>query len=341
MPVTITAISKRKVFPNGRFTAKADSKSNNPVGQILVTPRSVTTAGHPSLARLADAGHTIVFGPPGRHPTEEELVELLPPCIGYLAGVERITLRVLEAATDLRAISRNGAGVDNIDLAAARARGIAVSRAEGANARGVAELTIAFLLALARRLPFSDASLKNGKWERAGGIELEGKTLGLIGCGRVGRLAAEMALGMGMQVLAFDPKPDASFHPSPRFRFAEISEVLSLADFLSFHCPPAPGGGPLLNAETLRKTKRGVFVVNTARFDLFDADALLKALDDGHVAGVAIDVFDHEPPDDFSLVKHPRVIATPHIGGFTQESIDRAMNDSVDNLLRALEMTNP
>jgi D-3-phosphoglycerate dehydrogenase len=277
-----------------------------------------------------------VLGPAGRQPTEDELIQLLPSCIGYLAGVEPVTSRILEAATDLRVISRNGTGVDNIDLPAAQARGIVVRRAEGANARGVAELTIAFLFALARRLPFSDASLKNEKWQRAGGMELEGRTFGLIGCGRVGRLATEMALGMGMHVKAFDPMPDATFCPSPRFRFTAISEVLASADFLSLHCPPLSKGRPLLDAEALQKTKPGVFIINTARFDLFDVNALLAALDSAHVAGVAIDVFDHEPPRDFSLIKHPRVIATPHLGGFTEESIDRAMDGAVDHLLQAL-----
>ena len=306
------------------------------MGKILVTPRSVTKGGHPSLAQITQAGHEVVLGPAGRQPTEDELLELLPPCIGYLAGVEPVTARVLAAATNLRAISRNGTGVDNVDLAAAEAKGIKVLRAEGANARGVAELAIAFLLALARRIPFSDAALKAGKWERAGGIELEGKTLGLIGCGRIGRLATEMALGLGMNVIAYDLMPLLSFAPSPRFRFAEMAEVYSSADFLSLHCPPPTHGRPLLDADTLQTMKRGVFIINTARFDLFDVTALLKALNTGQVAAVATDVFDHEPPQDFSLVRHPNVIATPHIGGFTAESIERAMDAAIQNLLLAL-----
>jgi D-3-phosphoglycerate dehydrogenase / 2-oxoglutarate reductase len=307
------------------------------VGKILVTPRSVTIGGHASLDRMKAAGHEVVLGPAGRQPTEEELLALLPSCIGYLAGVEPVSARVLQACVNLKAISRNGTGVNNVDLAAAKAMKIAVLRADGANARGVAELTIAFLLALARRIPASDAALKSGKWERSGGMELENRTLGLIGCGKVGRLATEMALGMGMWVVAFDPKPDASFQPSSRFRFTELPEVLATADFLSLHCPPPADGRPLLDAATLGKTKRGVFIINTARFDLFDVDSLLQALENGAVSGVATDVFDHEPPRDFSLVKHPRVIATPHIGGFTQESIDRAMYAAVDNLLQALQ----
>lgn len=188
--------------------------------KVLVTPRSVTRSGHASLDKLRAAGCEVVFCKPGQQPDESELCALLPGCAGYLAGVEPVTARVLDAAVDLRAISRNGTGVDNIDLAAAAARGIAVLRADGANARGVAELTLAHLLALARGLAPADSALKRGAWERgSAGMEIEGRTLGLIGCGRVGRLVARMALGCDMRVVAFDAFPDAGFQPGAGFRF--------------------------------------------------------------------------------------------------------------------------
>lgn len=306
--------------------------------RILVTPRSVTRSGHASLDKLRAAGWDVGFCQPGVQPGEDELCRLLPGCAGYLAGVEPVTARVLDATTDLLVISRNGAGVDNVDLAAAEARGIVVLRAEGANARGVAELTIGQLFALARGVTACDAALKRGGWERGSvGIELEGCTLGLVGCGRIGKLVASMALAIGMQVRAADPYPNATFDPGLNFRYAPLDEVLRSADFLSFHCPPAPDGRPLLDAAAVAQMKRGVFLINTARYDLFDAGAVLVALDSGHIAGVALDVFDIEPPSDRRLAKHPRVIATPHLGGFTRQSIDRAMNAAVDNLLAALK----
>jgi phosphoglycerate dehydrogenase-like enzyme len=274
---------------------------------------------------------------PGKQPGESELLALLPGCIGYLAGIEPITARVLDGAGNLRVISRNGTGVDNIDLAAAETRGIAVLRAEGANARGVAELAIGQMFALARSTGASDSSLKRGAWERQGqGIELEGKTLGLVGCGRVGRHVARMALGIGMTVLAFDPFPDGGFTPGQGFRFASIDEVLSEADFLSLHCPPANDGKPFLDGFAISRLKCGVFIINTARYDVFDAGAILAGLDSRQIAGIALDAFDTEPPTDRRLAEHPRVLATPHIGGFTRESIDRAMTMAVENLIAAL-----
>jgi phosphoglycerate dehydrogenase-like enzyme len=194
------------------------------------------------------------------------------------------------------------------------------------------------LFALARGVIPADAALKRGGWERgSAGVELEGKTLGLVGCGRIGKLVARMALGCGMTVVAFDAFPDLNFNPGQGFRFAALDEVISRADFLSLHCPPAANGRPLIDASALMRMKHGALLINTARYDVFDADAVLNALDSGQLAGLALDAFDTEPPTDARLAKHARVIATPHIGGFTRESIDRAMTVAVDNLLAALK----
>jgi phosphoglycerate dehydrogenase-like enzyme len=304
--------------------------------RILVTPRSVTQHGHPSLRRLAAAGYELALGPPGRQPTEAELLDALPGCVGYIAGVEPVSARVLTSASKLRAISRNGTGTDNIDAATAASRGIAVLRAEGANARGVAELTFALIFALVRDLSQTDAALKRDQWVRRQGIELEGRTLGLIGCGRVGRIVASIAGALGMKVLASDPLAEGKFQPGDFFRFGPVNEIFRQAEVISLHCPPVPDGRPILDRDALASSRRGVFVVNTARFDLIDPAAMLVGLDSGHVAGLGLDVFAEEPPKDTTLARHSRVIATSHLGGFTQESVERAMDAAVDNLLRAL-----
>jgi len=306
--------------------------------RILVTPRSVTRDGHPSLDDLRRAGYEVVLGPPGKLPAEEDLLRLLPGCVGYLAGVEKVPARVLEAASPgLRAISRNGAGVDGIDVEAARRLGIAVLRADGANARGVAELAVGLILSLARSIPAGDRALKAGGWERRMGLELEGKTLGIIGCGRIGRLVSRFALGLDMAVIAHDPLPDPAFRPGPGFRYAPLGEVLAGADVLSLHCPPSRDGRPLLDAAAIAALKPGVLVVNTARADLVDRTALAAAIADGRVAGAAFDVFDREPPGPEPILASGRVIATPHVGAFTPESVDRAVRGAVENLLQALE----
>ena len=303
---------------------------------ILVSPRSLTTAGHPALARLQDAGYELVFTTPGQQPTTDELLQRLPGCTGYLAGVEDIDARVLEAARGLRVISRNGVGTNNVDMEAARRLGIKVCTTPGANARGVAELAMAHLLSLARWVPFSDHALKAGDWQRRKGIEVCGKTLGLIGCGHVGRLVARFALGMDMHVLAYDMMPDATFAPSPQFHFVPLADVIGQSDVISLHCPALGNGQPLIDAEALAAMKRGGFLINTARAELVDPAALAAALQSGQVAGAAVDVFLSEPPTDDALVASDRVVATPHIGGFTGESVDRSVEMAVDNLLEAL-----
>lgn len=312
------------------------------MARVLVTPRSVTRyGGHPSLDALTAAGHEVVFCEAGRQPSEEELLDLLPPCEGYLAGVEPVTEAVLQAAGKLRVISRNGTGVDSVDPAAAERAGVTVARAAGANARGVAELAVGCLFALARYIPASDAALKAGGWERFKGVELQGRTLGLLGCGAIGRHVATMACGLGMTVVAYDPYPANGFAPGPAFRFAPLDAALQEADFLTLHCPANEDGSPLLDAAAFAKMKQGVFLVNTARPSLVDHAALLDALESGHVAGAALDVFTEEPPKDTSLVQHPRVVATPHIGGFTVESVDRAMQVAVDNIVAVLNGGTP
>jgi phosphoglycerate dehydrogenase-like enzyme len=305
------------------------------VSRVLVTPRSITRGGgHPALKALRDAGHEVVLSTASQQPAEDELLRRLPGCAGYLAGVEPVTAAVLEAASDLRVISRNGVGVDNIDLAAADRLGIRVCTTPGANARGVAELALGLVFSLARAIPQSDRTVKAGAWERSKGIELAGRTLGVVGCGAIGRRVCELALGMGMQVAAHDPLADASFAPGPAFTYAALEDVLARADVLTLHCPA--GGRPLLDAAALARMKPGAFIVNTARAALIDRAALLAALDEGRVAGAALDVFDEEPPVGDPLAAHPRVIATPHVGGFTGESVDRAVTAAVDNMLAAL-----
>jgi D-3-phosphoglycerate dehydrogenase / 2-oxoglutarate reductase len=303
---------------------------------VIVTPRSLSKGGHPLLDRLSSAGYEVVFPSPGAQPTEAQLEAVIGGAVGYLAGVERIGASLLAKADGLAAISRNGTGVDNVDLEAAKAKGIKVLRAEGANARGVAELAFGHILAGARGISVADAELKAGRWTREKGFELEGKKLALLGCGRIGKIVAGFALAFGMKVSAYDLYPDKGFAPSPSFSWASLEDALASADVVSLHCPPTPDGRPLLGAAQIAALGKGAIVVNTARERLVDAAAMTAALDSGNVRAYAIDAFDKEPPDDWSLVRNRRTVATPHLGGFTEESVDRATEAAVDNLLAAL-----
>ncbi len=306
------------------------------MNKVLITPRSLTREGHPSFDLLRDAGYEIVYATPGKQPSEDELIEKLPGCIGYLAGVEKISAKALETAKDLEVISRNGSGIDNIDLDAAKRLGIVICRTEGANAKGVAELAVGLMFALVRFIPFHDAKLKDETWERRKGVELEGRTLGLIGCGQIGTETAVRALGLGMNVVAYRRHPDRSFSPSDRFGWVSFDVLIQKSDIISLHRPANPSGEPVIDRTAIGKMKKGVFIINTARASLIDEKALLEGLNSGRIAGFATDVYVSEPPDDFSLVKHDRVIATPHMGGFTNESVDRATREAVENIITTL-----
>ncbi|MBE7211142.1 MAG: oxidoreductase [Gluconacetobacter diazotrophicus] len=307
------------------------------MSRILVTPRSLTRAPDPAVERLREHGHEPVYAPAGRTPDETTLLALLPGCVGWLAGVEPVSPRVLEAASPtLRVISRNGTGSDNLPLATAERLGIRILRAQGANARGVAELALALMLASLRHLPEQCAALKAGGWQRREGREIAGRTVGLVGCGAVGRLVARFALAMDARVRVFDPFPDPLFHPDGDFAFSTLAELLRSSDLLSLHCPMPADGQPVLGEAELAALPPGAHLVNTARGGLVDEAALLAAIEEGRIATYATDAFEVEPPPPSALLRHPRVIATPHVGGFTAESVRRATDAAVANLLAAL-----
>ena len=234
----------------------------------------------------------------------------------------QVTTTLLEAAPQLKVIGRAGIGVDNIDLEAATRRGILVMNTPGGNAVSVAEHTFALLLALARRVPAADQSTRAGEWRKNefAGFELKGKTLGLVGLGRIGQEVARRALVFEMQVLAHDPFVAAALARDLGVELVSLDDLLGRADFLSLHATLTPETQRLLNRERLARSKRGIRILNTARGELVDEAALAEALQSGQVAGAALDVFASEPPRDSPLLKLPNVIATPHIGGSTAEA---------------------
>ncbi len=269
--------------------------------------------------------------------------ELLAIIADYDALIVRsetkVTAAVIAAATKLRAIGRAGVGVDNIDVAAATEQGIVVVNAPTGNTISAAELAVALLLALARNLPAADTSLRGGAWKRADfiGVELRGKTAGVVGLGQVGSAVARRLVAMEMRVLGHDP-----FVPDDRARLlgvelVDLPTLLQESDFITLHTTLTPGAPALLGAEQLSAVKPGVRLVNTARGGLIDEAALLDALDEGRVAGAALDVFEHEPATGNPLTRHPRVIATPHLGASTREAQERVAVDVAREVLTVLD----
>ncbi len=234
----------------------------------------------------------------------------------------KVTADLLEPARRLRAIGRAGVGVDNVDLDAATKKGVVVMNTPGGNATSVAEHTMALLLALARRLPQADSSVKKGRWEKKEllGIEVRSKSLGLIGLGKVGTEVARMARAFEMEVAACDPYVSSLIAREHDVRLVALEDLLKSSDFISLHATLTAETRRLLNRRTLSLTKPGVRIINCARGELIDEEDLLRALESGHVAGAGLDVFETEPPRDPRLAAHPNVIATPHIAGSTEEA---------------------
>lgn len=250
----------------------------------------------------------------------------------------KIQARHVAAADKLKVIVRGGVGVDNIDVAAAEADGIRVLNTPGASSVSVAELALALMFALARQIPRADASMKSGAWDKktfAKGMELEGKTLGILGVGRIGRALARKASAIGMVVIGADPALGATGSVEGLTLLAP-DDVYRRADVISLHIPRVAGTPAAIGREQLARMKHGAFLVNCARGGVVDEAALLEALESGQIAGAALDVFEVEPPKDLRLVQHPRVIATPHVGASTVEGQARVGLEVAEILLSEL-----
>ena len=307
--------------------------------RVLVTPRSLTEQPHPAIEAMRAYGIDVVYSQAGQQPDEVELLRLVPGICGWLAGVETVSAAVVAAAAGLQVVSRNGTGVDNLPLAELKSRGITVRTADGANAQGVAELAIALLFSALRHVPFTDAGLKAGQWPRRRGLELRGRTVGIVGCGAVGREVARLAAALGAFVIAYDPAQPAVDIDRSRFRWTGLDEIFEQSDVLTLHCPSPRDGRPLIDAAVLARMRPGLILINTARSSLVDTAALLAALETGQVQTYCVDVFDPEPPAFPGLASHPGVIATSHIGGYTEESVNRATEMAVANLLQSLDIS--
>lgn len=247
------------------------------------------------------------------------------------------TAELLKAGKRLKVVGRAGIGVDNVDVSAATELGILVVNAPTANLMSATEHTFALLLSLARRVPEADASMKAGEWNRKlTGIELQGKTLGIIGFGRIGQRVADRARGFEMKIVAYDPFLDAAAARRLEVELLPLEELLSRSDMVTLHVPMTDQTRNLLNRETMAKMKKGALIVNCARGGVVDEGALLESLEAGHLGGAALDVFAEEPPKDLGLVRHKKVVATPHLGAQTREAQERISLETAEMVIAAL-----
>ena len=308
--------------------------------RILVTPTSFKPdSSSPAMAKLKSFAGSLIFNPAGKPLSQDELIPLLDGCDGCIAGLDYYTADVIKSAGSLKVISRYGVGVDRVDLAAARAKNVVVCNTPGANTNAVADLAFALLLGAARKIPALDRKTREGQWPRSNGAELYGKTLGIMGLGAIGRAVARRATGFSMKIIAFDPFIDTQYAGANGIIPADFDTVIQEADFLSLHLPLTDDTRHIISADTMRAMKNGAIIVNTARGGLIDEAAAYDFLASGHLGGMALDVFEQEPPEKSPLFELENVVLTPHTSAHTVEATEAMAFMAVQNLIDVLSGT--
>ncbi len=309
---------------------------------VLVTARAFRDTPGEHWSVLERAGCHVKTSPAQGRLEEAALAEMIADCDGAIVGTEPITARVIAGAPRLRVLSRFGVGVDSVDLEAATAAGVVVTVTPGANATAVAELVVGFVLALARGIPRYDARTKRGDWQREVGVEVAGRTLGIVGLGRIGRELALRARALGMRVVYFDPvRPPPEEETALGVTHLALPDLLRESDFVSLHALLAPETVRMIGARELALMRPSAYLINTARGELVDEAALSEALLRGDLAGAALDVRAVEPSGANDLLCLDSVILTPHAGSQTQEAIRRMGVMAAENVVSVLRGARP
>ena len=268
--------------------------------------------------------------------SESEMVAAFRNVDAAIVGGRPITAEMIDASERLKVIAMHGVGVDHIDRPAAERRGVLVANAPGANSESVADLAFGLMLALLRRIPQQAQALKEGTWTSDVGFELWQKTLGIVGLGHIGRGVARRAHGFGMTVLAYDPLLPEDVFQAAAARSVELDQLFAASDVVTLHTASTPATRGLVNAARLHSMKRTAYLINTARGDLVDEEALFEALRDGFIAGAGLDAYVTEPPTGNQLLTLSNVVATPHIGAHTEEAVTRSSVMSAQNVVSVL-----
>lgn len=255
--------------------------------------------------------------------TPEQLKEIIGQYHGLaVRSASKVTAAILESANHLKIVGRAGVGVDNIDVNAATQKGVLVINTPAGNGIAAGELALGYIFALARKLPQSTASMKAGQWDKKSfmGVEITGKTLGVVGFGNIGRMVGERAVGLKMKVLAYDPHTAATSAPPAGTEFVSLEDLITRSDFITLHMPLTPQTKGLFGRENLLKMKKNAYLINCARGGIVDEQALYEVMKDGHLAGAALDVFEQEPCGPLPVLQLPNVLSSPHTGASTKEA---------------------
>ncbi|MDR7517992.1 MAG: phosphoglycerate dehydrogenase [Armatimonadota bacterium] len=309
--------------------------------RVLISAPDFGRAGDAAFRLLEDAGCEIIANPRNATLTEEELLALVADADAIIAGTEPMTARVLAAAPRLKIIARRGVGLDSVDVEAATARGVIVTATAGALTDAVADHTLGLILAVARKIPSFDRMVKAGRWERALGVDVGGKTLGIVGFGAIGRAVARRAAGFGMGLLACDVAPDPSAAAALGVTFCDLPTLLASSDIVTLHVPLTPTTRHLIDDAALGRMKPTAILINASRGDVVDEAALTRALREGRLAGAGLDVFHDEPVRDVTLVGLENVVATPHVASFTRETVARMERACAEAVLAVLRGERP
>ncbi len=310
--------------------------------RVLVTPASFGTGDSHIKNFLAETVGEVVYNQTGKPLQAAELLKMINGFDGYIAGLDQITAEVIEAAGDLQVIARYGVGVDRVDIKKATERGIIVTNTPGANAAAVAELTLTFILLLARQVHQADRLTHAGQWPRVNAPGLRGRTVGLIGFGAIGKEAAKKLKGFDVNLLVFDPYVSKDTALTFGANQVDLDELLAASDFVSLHAPLTPDTSAMADASFFNKMKKGAFLINTARGELVDDAAFEEALKSGKLAGAAVDVFSEEPPaKDNYLFNYPQVVVTPHMSSHTADAVNQMGWMALNNCLAVLKGEEP
>ena len=304
--------------------------------KILISSRSFGKTDKAPINMIKNAGFEVVINPYGRKMTEDELKASITDVVGVVAGTEIISNAVISKGHELKVISRAGIGMENVDLKAAKEKGILVYNTPDAPTLAVAELTVGLMLNLLRKISECDREIRRDSWKQLMGTLLTGKTLGIIGLGRIGKTLTRLLKLFNLKIIAHDPFPDHAFAQANKVKFTKKENVLKESDIITLHVPLTQENFHMIGAKELSLMKKNASIINTSRGGLIDEDALFKALDAGKIGGAAIDAFEKEPYTG-PLTNLSNVILTPHIGSCARESRIKMEIETVENLIKGLK----